>query len=208
MNPLIWNQIPLEDYEKHMQHKTVGQMQLLSELTKKYLERFQPASAMFLGISGGNGLEHIDNEITKNVWGVDINSKYLEATQARFQNKISHLYLENLDISLNQKTLEKVNFLWAALIFEYVPLENGFEFIRNNLQTNGNLIITIQSNNGITSISQTGVESIKAVGQIFQIVESSLLLEFAEKAGFSLMDSEENFLPNQKSLKTYLFNFK
>ncbi len=71
----IWNTIPLEDYERHMQHESVGQLQLLNNLTKKYLKKLSPEIVMFLGISGGNGLEHIDNNITSQVFGIDINQK-------------------------------------------------------------------------------------------------------------------------------------
>ena len=74
----IWNSIPLEDYEQHMLHKTVGQLQLLNDLTKKYLGTIKPNSVLILGIAGGNGLEHINNTITKEVIGIDINEKYLE----------------------------------------------------------------------------------------------------------------------------------
>ena len=60
-----WLDIPLEDYERHMSHELVGQSTLLNSLTKKYLENIKPESAIFLGIAGGNGLEHIDNHITR-----------------------------------------------------------------------------------------------------------------------------------------------
>ena len=74
----IWNSIPLEDYEQHMLHETVGQLQLLNDLTKKYLEATKPNTVLILGVAGGNGLEHIDKTITREVIGIDINDKYLE----------------------------------------------------------------------------------------------------------------------------------
>jgi hypothetical protein len=51
----IWNNISLSDYEQHMQHKTVGQFQLLNGLTKKCLQKYNPSNLLFLGIAGGNG---------------------------------------------------------------------------------------------------------------------------------------------------------
>ncbi len=62
-----WLNIPLEDYERHMSHHLVGQVLLLNSLTKKYLDEIKPETAVFLGIAGGNGLEHIDNNITRTV---------------------------------------------------------------------------------------------------------------------------------------------
>jgi hypothetical protein len=204
-----WNTIPLEDYELHMQHETVGQLQLLSNLTKKYLEKLNPETAMFLGIAGGNGLEHINNNVTNQVFGIDINQNYLDETKKRFKDKIPNLQLANIDIST--KTTEKIataNLIWAALIFEYVAADKCFEFINNNIQKNGFLVATIQENNGVSSISQTGIETIKSAGQIFRLISDSDLVSVADKFGFNKIDFEENVLPNGKSLKTYTFEKK
>jgi hypothetical protein len=202
----VWNKIPLEDYEFHMQHNSVRQLHLLNDLTKKYLEKINPKTVLFLGIAGGNGLEHINNNSTTNVFGIDINQNYLDETKKRFNNKISNLTLLNLDISSsNTIQLTKANLVWAALIFEYVEIDKCFEFITNNIQDKGYLVVTIQVNNGVTSVSQTGIETIKSVGEIFQLIEPKNLLSFAEKFGFVEIDFEENILPNKKSLKTYTF---
>jgi len=84
-----WNNIPLDDYERHMQHETVGQAQLLNELTKKYITEHEPEHPLFLGVSGGNGLEHIDTDKVKMVYGIDINESYLDETQKRYGEKIN-----------------------------------------------------------------------------------------------------------------------
>lgn len=202
----VWNKIPLKDYELHMQHESVGQLHLLNNLTKKYLEKLSPEIVMFLGIAGGNGLEHIDNNITSQVFGIDINQNYLDETEKRFKNQIPNLNLLNIDISSGKiEKLTNANLIWAALIFEYVEIEKCFEFIYNNIQDNGYLIVTIQANNGASSVSQTGIKTIKSIGQIFRLIDPSDLLSFADKFGFVKTDFEENILPNEKSLKTYTF---
>jgi 2-polyprenyl-3-methyl-5-hydroxy-6-metoxy-1,4-benzoquinol methylase len=198
----IWNLVPLEDYEKHMSHETVGQLQLLNELTKKYLESLRPETAMFLGVAGGNGLEHIDNRVTRKVYGIDINEKYLRETRMRFENRIADLQLINMDIGLNSDEIAKVDFIWAALIFEYVEMNDCFRFISNNIQHNGHVIITIQVNNGVSSVSKSGVETIKLVGPIFKVVNANELLATAGSFGFELIKKEENKLPNGKALET------
>jgi hypothetical protein len=201
-----WNTIPLEDYELHMQHKTVGQLQLLSNLTKKYLEKLSPETAIFLGVAGGNGLEHIDNNVTKQVFGIDINQSYLDETKRRYKDQISNLNIVNIDIAIRTtEKITKANLIWAALIFEYVAADKCFEFINNNIQENGFLVATIQENNGVSSISQTGIETIKSAGQIFRLISDSDLVSVADKFGFNKIDFEENVLPNGKSLKTYTF---
>lgn len=200
-----WNRIPLEDYERHMEHENVAQSQLLNDLTNKYLQKHNPESPLFLGVSGGNGLEHIDINKTKRVYGIDVNKSYLEETQKRFGEKIKQLVLINADISTSNESFLKADFVWAALIFEYIDIQKGFEFIANNMGESTKLIITIQSNNGNQSISQTGVESIKSVKEIFKIVDKDNLQVNALKVGFELIGSEENMLPNGKSFLTYEF---
>ncbi len=202
----VWNKIPLEDYEQHMQHESVAQLPMLNTLTKKYLERFNPGTVLFLGIAGGNGLEHINNSVTQKVWGIDVNQDYLDATSQRFLHKIPHLTLLNIDISSHQtESITKADLIWAALIFEYVAIDKCFQFISNNLKDNGSLVVTIQANNGAGSVSNTGIETIRQVGQIFQLTDPDDLLSFASTYGFVTTDFEENVLPNQKSLKTYTF---
>ena len=69
MNNNPWLHIPLDDYERHMSHLLVGQSTLLNALTKKYLDKTKPGIVIFLGVAGGNGLEHIDNKITQHcIW--------------------------------------------------------------------------------------------------------------------------------------------
>jgi len=203
-----WNSIPLEDYERHMQHKEVAQSQLLNHLTKKYLQKHNPESPLFLGVSGGNGLEHIDINKTKRVYGIDVNKSYLEETQKRFGEKIKQLVLAEADISTSNESFLKADFVWAALIFEYIDIQKGFEFIANNIGDFTRLIITIQSNNGNQSVSQTEIESIKYVKEIFKIVNKDHLQINALKFGFELIGSEENILPNGKSFLTYEFERK
>ncbi|MFC0517346.1 class I SAM-dependent methyltransferase [Mucilaginibacter angelicae] len=200
-----WNRIPLEDYEQHMQHENVAQAQLLNDLTKKYLLKHNPESPLFLGISGGNGLEHIDVNKTKIVYGIDVNQSYLDETKKRFGERIKQLVLANADISGAKESFLKADFVWAALIFEYIDIQRGLEFIANNTDEFTRLIITIQSNNGNQSVSQTGVESIKSVKEIFKIVDKDNLQISASMFGFELIGSEENILPNGKSFLTYEF---
>jgi hypothetical protein len=204
----IWNNISLSDYEKHMQHETVGQMKLLSVLTKKYLQKYTPSNVLFLGVAGGNGLEHIDANKTGSVVGVDINDNYLEETRNRFGRKIKQLRLINANIGTSGESFTKSDFVWAALILEYTDISKAFQFIANNISDSANVMITIQSNNGLQSVSQTGVESIKLVGQIFRLVDKSELLKVADSCGFTKVDFEENVLPDNKSFQTFTFRLK
>ena len=200
-----WNEIPLEDYENHMSHNSVGQLEVLNSLTKKYLNKIKPRTCLFLGVAGGNGLEHIDNTITQNVIGIDINQGYLDKAKERYEEIITSLELIKFDITTDTKVFCKADFIWAGLVLEYTGIDKSLEFSINNLQRDGNLIISIQSNNGVQSVSQSGIESMQKVGSIFQLINPDILVQKAIKLGLKLIENEESFFPNGKSLKTFHF---
>jgi hypothetical protein len=139
INP--WINIPLEDYERHMSHHTVGQSILLNSLTKIYLDETKPKTAVFLGIAGGNGLEHIDKNITQSVIGIDINQDYLDTVFIRYKHRISSLQLVNLDIVQNTESICKADFIWAALVLEYTGIDKALEFCRNNIRKGGHTVL-------------------------------------------------------------------
>jgi len=200
-----WLSIPLEDYERHMSHYQVGQSILLNSLTKKYLDEANPETAVFLGVAGGNGLEHIDKNITQSVIGIDINQDYLNTAFKRYKHTIASLQLVNLDIVKNTESICKADFIWAALVLEYTGIDKVLEFCTNNIREGGHLIVSIQSNNNKQSVSPTGIDSIKKAGEIFSIVSPGNLLSKALETGFILIDKEENTLPNGKSIITFHF---
>ncbi|HLA57484.1 MAG TPA: hypothetical protein VK622_01925 [Puia sp.] len=108
-----WLYIPLEDYETHMSHHLVGQSTLINALTKKYLDEINPETVIFLGIAGANGLEHIDNQTTQSVYGIDINQDYLDTAFKRFKHRIPSLQLMKLDITQRADSIFKADLIWA-----------------------------------------------------------------------------------------------
>ena len=203
-----WTEIPIADYERHMSHSSVGQLSLLNSLTKKYLTKIKPATCLFMGIAGGNGLEHIDNDISKNVIGIDINQEYLDVSFKRYNDRINSLQLLNLDITKNTNQICSADFIWAALILEYAGIDKCLEFSKNNTSPGGHFIATIQSNNNLQSVSPTGVESVKKAGLIFKTIDPEIMLVKAKEMGYSLIGDETNQLPNGKTFLTFDFIYK
>ncbi|HEY9341300.1 MAG TPA: class I SAM-dependent methyltransferase [Hanamia sp.] len=200
-----WTEIPLADYERHMLDTSVGQLSLLNTLTKKYLAKIKPATCLFMGIAGGNGLEHINRNVSKNVIGIDINQEYLDVSFKRYNDKIDSLKLLKLDITKNTNQVCSADFIWAALVLEYAGIDKCLEFSKNNILPGGHFIVTIQSNNNLQSVSQTGVESIKKAGVIFKTIEPEIMLVKAKEIGYTIICDEENQLPNGKTFLTFDF---
>lgn len=72
-----WENINLNDYENHMSLDSVYQLQVLNEMMREQFATYDMESIMLLGVAGGNGLEHIDTNRIKKVYGVDVNQNFL-----------------------------------------------------------------------------------------------------------------------------------
>ena len=79
-----WEEISLTDYENHMRLDSVMQLQAMNEMMKGQFCSYPISSVMILGVAGGNGLEHIQKDKLDKVYGVDVNSSYLEETAHRY----------------------------------------------------------------------------------------------------------------------------
>src|SRR5210317_816860 len=199
----IWNQVSLGDYENHMKHDSVGQLQLLNSLTKQYLSVHKPRNPLFLGIAGGNGLEHIDPTLVHQVVGIDINEEYLKQTEIRFKDNLPQLRLIKCNMDETNESFIQSDFIWAALFLEYVDLKNCIQFMLNNLSEKGLVIVTIQSNNGNEAVSQSGIEGVKVLSRQFKSIDREIVLKAFNDAGFSLQLEEVNELPNGKTFLTF-----
>jgi hypothetical protein len=188
-----------------MADDSVGQLSLLNDLTKKYLDKIKPRTCIFLGIAGGNGLEHIDNAVTKKVIGIDVNQDYLDETYRRYNKQVKNLQLINYYISSGATEICKADAVWAALIMEYTGISDCLQFADRNLLPVGHLVVSIQINNGRKPVSTSGIESIKKAADIFSPVDPGELVTKATAAGFLLFDDEVNMLPNGKAIKTFHF---
>lgn len=198
-----WNQVSLEDYENHMKHDTVGQLQMLSSLTRKYLNQYKPGNLLLLGIAGGNGLEHINPRITHQVVGIDINEDYLQQTQHRFKDRLPDLKLIQCNVDETLESFIRADLIWAALFLEYVDLKNCVQFMLNNLSKQGVIIVTIQSNNGVGAVSESGIEGVKVLSGQFKRIDKDILMKGIAPFDLNIVDEEENVLPNGKSFLTY-----
>jgi len=138
-----WLNIPLADYEGHMRSDEVRQLDALSELFAAALERYQPPSVAVLGVGGGNGLDRIDNRVTRRVVGLDLNPRYLDEARTR-HGGTCNLSLHCVDLAQERVELEPVQLVHAALVFEHAGIDRCLENAVSLVDSGGALCTVLQ----------------------------------------------------------------
>lgn len=125
-----WEEIPLTDYESHMKLDSVRQLQTMNEMMRGQFEAYPVSSVMILGIAGGNGLEHIQKERFERVYGVDVNSSYLEEVARRYSHLDGVLQCVCVDLLNGADKLPEADMVIANLLVEYI----GYKCFQNVIQ--------------------------------------------------------------------------
>ncbi len=118
-----WEEILLSDYENHMKLDSVKQLQAMNEMMKDQLNTYPVSNIMILGIEGGNGLEHILKSELKKVYGIDVNSSYLEEVNCRYPELKGVLECLCINLIDNFHNLSKADIVIANLLIEYIGYE-------------------------------------------------------------------------------------
>lgn len=202
MNP--WSQVPYADYERHMNHETVGQLALMSEITNEKMEQRYPQTVAVYGACTGNGFVHFVEART--VYAVDINSSYLAVCYERYEPILNELVLVQADINQDAVPIppESVDLIICHLFLEYVDLERAFASIRQTLRRGGLLNVVLQRSNDSGWVSNTGVTTLQPVAAIAREVSEETLLQHTAPA-LRFEGRQTYRMPNGKSLISYDF---
>lgn len=202
-----WETIPLEDYENHMRLDSVMQLQTMNAAMKTQFNQYPVGSIMILGIAGGNGLEHIDPEKIRRVYGIDINETYLEECESRFPALKETLICRCVDLTAEGNILPHADLLVANLLIEYI----GYPcFVRIMRQVKPRyLSCIIQINPEEHFVSESPYESVfRDLNRVHHQMEEQGLKEAAAEAGYCFREKEEYPLPNGKKLVRMEFQIK
>jgi len=200
-----WQKLPHAVYEKHMGHKNVQQLDMLSRIFGGQLALvadIEKPTVAILGITGGNGLSHIKEGAYKTVLGLDINEQYLDICRTRYR-ELSTLALHQIDLMTEKDRavalLQNADLVVANLIVKHIHLCNFIEII-SKLVTPV-VSITIQFNPDGQSLSHSGFEAafdeIQTHGCNCDALELNTEMHNAK---YRLIDKIEHELPNQKWL--------
>ena len=194
-----WEEISLSDYENHMKLDSVMQLQNLNQMMKSQFSAYPVSSVMVLGIAGGNGLEHVDDNKFKKVYGVDINREYLTAVTERYPD-ISNI-LECIQLNLIEETnkLPKAELLVADLLIEYIGYDCFQKAVKQVHPLYVSCIIQINADDEWVSDSPY-IHVFDDLEKVHHQVEEGLLIQVLDGIGYKKIAQIEKPLPNGKKL--------
>jgi len=194
MNKNAWHEITPHDYDRHMSHPHVEQTQMLNKIIKEQfelipLDKRSKSCAAILGITNGNGLEHIHSSGIGHIIGIDINSCFLEECKNRYVDLLDKINLYKLDLmkdtTLAIGVLKVCDIIISNLLVEHIHLDNFMKLVYG-LPRHGQIVsCVIQVNpNGVIA-SESGVEHMfdAVVTQMEEVSEDAIQLAMS-KCGY------------------------
>lgn len=194
-----WEEIPLADYENHMKLDSVMQLQAMNEMMKGQFDAYPISSVMIFGIAGGNGLEHIRKDRFEKVYGVDVNSSYLQEVIKRYP-ELDGL-LECLCINLINETdkLPNADMVIANLLIEYIGYECFQKAVRQVNPKYVSCIIQINMEDNWVSDSPY-LHVFDGLEQVHHQMEEQALERAMLEIDYHAIRTLEHMLPNGKKL--------
>ena len=192
-----WEEIELSDYENHMSLESVFQLQILNKMMKEQFEAYSINTIMILGIAGGNGLEHINKEQIKKVYGIDVNPNFLNECKRRYHDLGDVFEPVCVDLLDDDLQLPCSELLIANLLVEYI----GYECFKKIIELVNPLYVSciIQINTSDSFVSDSPyIHAFDCLGEIHHQMEESNLIDCMKKMDYCMKRSEEQILPNGK----------
>jgi len=188
--PSPWLAIPLADYEAHMALPEIGQADLLAAEFGAALAELAPASLAVVGCAGGNGFERISPQATRRVVAIDINPAYLATLTSRFADRLPGLETHALDIGADRMGIAAVDFVYAALLFEYVEPGQALRHLGALCRRGGTLLTVLQlPSASMAAISPSPYAALRALAPAMRLLAADELQAHAAAAGFELQSS-------------------
>ena len=195
-----WEEIKLDDYEKHMSLDSVKQLQTMNRMMENQLDAYPVTTAMILGIAGGNGLEHVSKDKYQIIYGVDINKEYLEAVSIRYAGLADILQCLQVDLMVEASKLPHSQLLIANLLIEYI----GYQaFVTVVHQVNPDYVscaIQINTDEKNWVSDSPYIHVFDRLDEVHCQMEQAALASIMESAGYQKIIEKSEPLPNGKAL--------
>lgn len=204
-----WLEIKAEDYEGHMGSPEIDQLKPLRKIFSKALKDFSPKKIALLGCSTGNGLEEIDYKKIEKVYALDINNEYLEILKKRHSKNLSKIETVVCDLNSPQISLEKIDLVYGALIFEYVDIKKALKNISKWMKKGGGLVAVLQLPcANIPEVTPSPFKSLEKLVSIMHLVKPEDFISVAQRNNFSLISSKIHPLKSGKQFWEGRLEFK
>ena len=195
-----WEEIDLDNYEKHMSLGSVMQLQTMNSMMKDQFDAYPVQTVMILGIAGGNGLEYVDTEKFRKVYGVDINEEYLKVVSERYAGLSGVLECLHVDLVNEADRLPQPQMLIANLLIEYI----GYSAFQNVVcQTEPeyvSCIIQINTDEEQWVSDSPYIHAFDGLNRIHHQMDGKALEEAMSEIGYDRILKKHEQLPNGKSL--------
>ncbi len=199
MNFNPWKEIPLTDYENHMKHDSVMQLQAINKLMKGQLDSYPIDNVMIFGIAGGNGLEHIKKDKIKKVYCIDVNNLYLQEVILRYPHLSEIMECLCADLTSENIELPKTDMVIANLIIEYIGYDCFKKAILYTKPKYASCIIQINTKD--SWISDSPYQAVfDPLEQIHNQIEEETLISAMSEIGYNKINRLEYPLPDGKKL--------
>ena len=172
---------------------------MMNRAMKEQFDLYPVSSAMVLGIAGGNGLEHVDPNKYRKVYGVDINPLYLQETEQRYQDLEGTLECLCLDLISDADRLPPADLLIANLLVEYIGYGVFQEAVKTVSPAYVSCIIQINEGEGFVSDSPY-LNVFDRLDEVHHQMEEEDLTKALEEVGYQKAASADYPLPNGKKL--------
>lgn len=194
-----WTEIKLDDYENHMQLQSVFQLQAMNSLMYDQIYHYPVSSVMILGIAGGNGLNHINTNKIKKVFGVDINKNYLDMCVERYSALGDIFQPINVDLTNPKIILPQTDLIIANLLLEYIGYDCFQRLIKGSMPKYVSCVIQINDDNGFISDSPY-LKAFDRLSEVHHQMDTTALSNTMKGIGYDLSYTIEKHLPNGKKL--------
>ena len=198
-----WREISLEDYENHMSLDSVMQLQTLNKMMKTQLSDYDVSTVMILGVAGGNGLEHIDKNKYKKVYGVDINENYLKKVAERYSSDDSLggiLECILADLTKDAESLPGAELVIADLLIEYIGYDAFVTVIQYIKPKHVSCIIQINTDTENWVSESPYLHSFDGLDAVHHQMDEKNLIKIMGCKGYVHTGSTTEMLPNGKAL--------
>ena len=192
-----WEEISLADYENHMRLDSVMQLQVMNDVMQAQLSDYPAHTAMILGIAGGNGLEHVDTDKTKHVYGVDVNKAYLAECIRRYPALDGVLECIRVDLTDERVFLPHADLVMANLVIEYIGYNCFLNVIRQVAPSIVSCLIQINTDEGFVSDSPY-LHVFGCLESVHRQMHPEPLAEAMQRIGYHRAYQAEHLLPNEK----------